>query len=313
MKLLRRIRVEEWITLGLIALAIGLMRLSGVPFGVRRVLDGIGLAYQQSALLLLMAAVPALIALHFTGRLKKRETNPLTWANLGELVRCNLSFVVCIFIYSNLKAALPRLNPYLFDDELLRIDRVLFFGHAPNQFLPLLRPHWLVRVMDEAYSSFFLFFPATMGLAFFLADRRALRTFVAGYVLCFYFGTALYYLAPSLGAIFTHAEWYAGLGPTRSAMIRDTLLREYRRVVLDPTHYQVKAFLGIGAFPSLHVAHVTVALTVARRHFAWALWLFAPVAAVMTLATMYFGWHYFFDLAGALVVAWAALKIISRR
>src|SRR5581483_7334069 len=186
-KLLRRIRVEEWITLGLIALAIGLMRLSGVPFGVRRVLDGIGLAYQQSALLLLMAAVPALIALHFTGRLKKRETNPLTWANLGELVRCNLSFVVCIFIYSNLKAALPRLNPYLFDDELLRIDRVLFFGHAPNQFLPLLRPHWLVRVMDEAYSSFFLFFPATMGLAFFLADRRALRTFVAGYVLCFYF------------------------------------------------------------------------------------------------------------------------------
>jgi membrane-associated phospholipid phosphatase len=306
-----KLRREEWITIALLPIAIGLMRAAGIPFGVKLVWSGIVSAYGQAAWLLWLASPIALTVLHLRGRMTNRETTPLTLANLWELARCNLTFIGCIFIYSNLKAALPRLNPFLFDAEMLRADTMIFFGHPPNQFLPSLRPDWLVRVMDEAYNSFFLFFPATMGLAFFLADRRALRTFVAGYVLCFYVGTALYYLAPSLGAVFTHAEWYVGMPPTRSALIRDTLMREYRRVLADPSHYRVKAFLGIGAFPSLHVAHVAVALTVARRHFPLALWIFAPVAAVMTLSTMYFGWHYFIDLLGAIVVAWIALGLLT--
>lgn len=309
---MRILRVEEWITLALLPLCALLMHLGGMPMSIGPVLTGVWLAYRQSFEILWQIAPIALVILHFSGRLARPETSPLTWRNLWALVRCNLSFIGCIIVYSNLKAALPVLNPHLFDDELLAADRLLFLGHPPNQWLPTLRPDWLVHLMDEAYTSFFLFFPVTMGLAFFLAQPRALRTFVAGYVICFYLGTAMYYLAPSWGAIFRHPEWYAGLPHTNSDRIRDTLMVQYHKVLVDKSTFHAKAFLGIAAFPSLHIAHVTVAMVVARRHFRPMLWVFAPVATVMAVSTMYFGWHYFIDLVGALVVAWAALKVVDK-
>jgi membrane-associated phospholipid phosphatase len=305
--------VEEWITLVLLPVCAWLMRLARVPLSVRPVMAGVWLAYQQSGELIWSIAPVALVVLHFTGRLARKETSPLSLGNLAELVRCSLTFMACILIYSNLKAVIPILNPNLFDEQLLAADRALFFGHAPNELLPHLRAPWLVHLMDEAYSSFFLFFPATMGLSFFLNDRRALRTFVAGYVLCFYLGVAFYYLAPSWGTVFSHPEWYLGLPRTRSDLIRDTLMREYRKVLTDPAHFHAKAFLGIAAFPSLHIAHVTVAVVVAWRHFRWTLWVFLPVAIVMGISTMYFGWHYFMDLVGAMVVAWLAFLILEGR
>jgi hypothetical protein len=206
----RRVRVEEWITLVLLPVCAWLMRVAQVPLSVRPVMAGVWLAYRQSGELLWSIAPVALIVLPFTGRLARKETSPLSLGNLGELVRCNLTFIACILIYSNLKAVIPILNPNLFDEQLLAADRALFFGHAPNELLPHLRAPWLVHLMDEAYTSFFLFFPVTMGLSFFLNDRRALRTFVAGYVLCFYLGSPSIIWRPPGGRCFVTPNGTSG-------------------------------------------------------------------------------------------------------
>ena len=65
-----------------------------------------------------------------------------------------------------------------------------------------------------------------------------------------------------------------------------------------------QVFMGIAAFPSLHVGHMALLTVVAIKRYP----IYAPVAALMAfltfVATMGFGWHYAVDSIGGVALAW---------
>jgi hypothetical protein len=69
-----------------------------------------------------------------------------------------------------------------------------------------------------------------------------------------------------------------------------------------------KAFGGIAAFPSLHVAHMALLAAIAWNAARPYAYLMVLMTVLTFVATMGFGWHYAVDAIGgvglALAVAW---------
>jgi len=73
-----------------------------------------------------------------------------------------------------------------------------------------------------------------------------------------------------------------------------------------------QVFMGIAAFPSLHVGHMAILTIVALRRYP----IYSPLAAVMTsltfVGTMAFGWHYAVDAFGGIALAWVVCALLWR-
>lgn len=74
-------------------------------------------------------------------------------------------------------------------------------------------------------------------------------------------------------------------------------------VVHNNGSFEARAFLGIAAFPSLHVAHMAIMLVVALRTVPfYALWMAWATTATF-IATIGFGWHYAIDGVAGILLA----------
>jgi membrane-associated phospholipid phosphatase len=73
-----------------------------------------------------------------------------------------------------------------------------------------------------------------------------------------------------------------------------------------------RAFAGIAAFPSLHVAHMAIMLWIAIRTIpAYAVWM-GWVTLTTTLATIGFGWHWVVDAPGGAILGIAVTEALYR-
>ncbi len=233
---------------------------------------------------------------------------------LGLVAVGMASFYVSYVAYRNLKGALPFARPQVYDEQLLRLDEWMAFGHDPALLLhDLLGTGTAAYVLSSAYLLYLLFVPLSLGAA--LVWGRNVRIgswYVTALCLNWLLGAVSYYLVPSLGPVFVHPERYAVLPETGVSLLQESLARARLEVLADPTG--ADAIAGVAGFASLHCSVVFTAVLMAHlARLPWfvkaSLWVFLLLTIT---ATAYFGWHYLIDDVAGLLIGAASVVIAER-
>ncbi|QNN54983.1 phosphatase PAP2 family protein [Nocardioides mesophilus] len=213
------------------------------------------------------------------------------------------SFFITYVSYRNLKNFLPRLGGELQDPVLHRIDQVLAFGHEPAVLLHgLLGEGVAAHVLAFVYLFFLPLSPAS--LVVWLVWSRNISYgywYATAHCLAWAFGTASYYLVPSLGPNFAYVWLYSDLDQTGVKSLQDALYNGRIDIIYNPFADSIQSVAG---FASLHVGIIlTLALitqyTVRHAWIRLAMWV---LFALTVVSTLYFGWHYIADdIAGAAI------------
>jgi hypothetical protein len=218
-----------------------------------------------------------------------------------------ISLLVPILINTTMcwKTAIPRFQPFAWDEALVQADLRLHFGTAPWQWLqPVLghpRVTWLVDLL------YYVWIPSMTGLVFWQAwsPHRRLRaqfflTYTLGWILL---GTVLATLLSSAGPCFYgqiagSPDPYAPLMhylrqvdlayPLISIEVQRILLQQYQQGAVTPWN-------AISAMPSMHVAMpVVFTLTAWRTHRLLGV-AFLVYALIVLIGSVHLGWHYAVD------------------
>jgi hypothetical protein len=219
-----------------------------------------------------------------------------------------LAYHVVYLCYHNLKSWVV-LNKSR-DAMLLEWDRWLFLGHSPAVLLhDLLGQHLAHYVLMVLYESFgtMVLIAIPMPVVFATRIRDGYVAMTAA-VWVWIFGTACYYLIPSLGPFNEAPEEFAGLPHT---MIQETQARymDQRAHLLAHPHAG-DAFAQVSAFASLHVGVTCVIFLMChyyglrRTTIAMGAFLFATI-----IATIYLGWHFFVDDPAGIAIAVLAVYL----
>lgn len=228
-----------------------------------------------------------------------------------------LAYHVVYVCYRNLKSW--DVFNHLRDDELLRLDRWLFFGHSPAVLLhDILGTQVAAYVLMVAYKSFTYLVPLSLVSSLVFLDRiRDGYVFLVSTLWLWILGVGSYYLIPTLGPFASAPAEFSQLTHTSITSTQAEYLAE-RSHLLD--HPQAgDAFASISAFASLHVAFTCLILLMLRYYgFGRAAKVMAGYLIAVIVATIYFGWHYVTDdIAGialaALAVLFGRLTVYPRR
>jgi membrane-associated phospholipid phosphatase len=192
------------------------------------------------------------------------------------------------------------------------LDKAIHFGHAPVRYmLSVARYEWLLQVMEINYD--LLWFIVCFGILFWIAtspraDTIRLRYFATFFCVWVIIGNIAAGIVPTAGPAFygfvtgdtvrfsgmldfigTSTDWFSAADAQRYLWS----LQETGRSGLGS---------GVSAFPSMHVALVSMnAMFAAERGVK-----LAVIAALYTLfimlSSVYLGWHYAIDGYGALLL-----------
>jgi PAP2 superfamily len=241
---------------------------------------------------------------------------------LLETVRLLIGGSLMLHVYCWIKVTIPVLHPRLFDAELWELDRRIFFGISPNIFfLNLFSSHAALRAVDMTYGPVFLT-GLLVAFGYFTSSpsNRLRIAFVTGHAVMWIAGAWLYVLVPSLGPAYRFPQvWleYANT-LTNTQGMQAQLWVNYTKVLrlrqrLPLTNGGLNIFLGIAAFPSMHVAFQTFIFLWFRRVWKWGELLFAIFVLMIFLGAMITGWHYLIDLIAGMLLAWLVWAWTSRR
>lgn len=220
-------------------------------------------------------------------------------------------FVVKSFIY--------LINPRVWDQQLASLDRFVHLGLDPGSLLPaLLDSPPLLHVLDVVYSG--LYFPLLVvytALLLALAGPRYKLTFAAAFTYVWVLGGVLYVLVPSWGPVFVSPSDYqqALLHMPLTVSVQVHLFEEISSLVNHPLAPRTVVFGCVAAFPSLHVAVISLfalaSRTVSRRWFYWNLVLLG----IMVVGSVVTGYHYLVDAWAGMILAagawWLANATLS--
>jgi len=230
-------------------------------------------------------------------------------------------------IFTCMKSLLNEVVPFHSDAVLAKLDTALFFGHDPWRLLsPLIDNRAAIRIIQNLYlTGWLLALVGFVGAVSFAKGLRAIRLrffltyFTAWIVLGNLVAAAFMSAGPAFyaaltgdrsryGGLLGHLAFSKGL-PNSSITMQHILWSDY-------TQGQIAPGAGISAFPSLHVAMVTLfALTAFRidRRLGIAMAFFA---AVIFTGSVALGWHYAIDgLVSAIFVstAWFGIGALEPR
>ncbi|MCY7401244.1 MAG: phosphatase PAP2 family protein [Nocardioides sp.] len=219
-----------------------------------------------------------------------------------------LAYHLVYLCYHNLKSWLVFQEPR--DDMLQRWDRWLFLGHSPAVLLhDLLGQHVAAYVLTAVYVSFSSVVSVSLVAALVLPVQiRQGYVYLASAMWVWILGVGAYYLVPSLGP-FSHApDDFAGLARTMTDDTQAHYLAQRARLLAQPQAHDATA--QIAAFASLHVAVVLMIVLMARYYgLRRAATVLSVYLAGTMVATVYLGWHFVVDLAGGVVIAYAAVAL----
>lgn len=246
-----------------------------------------------------------------------------------DLVRRLSHAVLAIFlttmfflVFTMLKTTMPNIIPFWADPLMAGIDRAIHFGHDPWALTHMLQPwinaEWAGRIYFSAWAGPAMFLPVLL----ILIDGNTARVnrFIWLYAFAWIvLGNLLALAFLSVGPVYYDrllgGDAFAGLtgalagsGVTEGPMgvVQERLWSLYTTGAQD-------AGSGISAFPSVHIAMISViALYVAER---WR-WL-APVSGLLVLTylflSVYLGWHYAIDGYVSLAAVSGAWVWLRRR
>lgn len=242
----------------------------------------------------------------------------------GEVVRERLSmanlrftFVGLVSWYAtyaavrNLKADVPFANHHLFDADFDRLDRALFLGRQPSAVLhDVLGTHVAAHVLSVFYLLWIAALPISLAVVLVWARRDRISSWwLTAVSIDWLIGVLLNYAAPTVGPIYRRTEDFAGLANTATGALQQSMWDERLAMIADPAHAEV--LQNIAAFASLHVAIATTACVVAHRaglHPAL-VWGLRAFLAITMVATVYFGWHYVYDVLAGFLLGIVAARL----
>jgi hypothetical protein len=235
---------------------------------------------------------------------------------LTDTIRIVIFSAMSVHTYGWIKLAVPLIHARLFDRELWDIDQAIFFGHSPNiLFLDLSSNPIVLRLFDWTYAYVFVASIFITSIFFTSAPDRGLRiAFMNSNTLMWIVGSWLYVAIPSLGPAYRFPEVWLPLSKllSHTQELQRILMTNYQHVL---RHEPVSIFLGIGAFPSLHVAFEVLVWLWMRRVWRLGAIIFAIFSVIIFVGSVVTGWHYLIDsLAGVALAAacYAAVAIRKR-
>lgn len=249
-------------------------------------------------------------------------SNPAIFLNAVPLLAAMVVFNKAML---DLKPSISAIAPFSWDTWLAESDRLIHLGHDPWVLLqPVLGYPIVSSAISLVYCFWFLamftfwFWFAFEGrytdlrLRFFLAYMLA--WWLGGGLMALYFSSAgpVYYgrigLTPDVFApLMTYLHGVKQALPMWALDTQEFLWRSY--TVRD------EPFLGISAFPSMHVATAAlIALSSFHLNKRLGYWM-CLFCAVILIGSVHLGWHYALDGYAGIVIAvaawWVAEKIVA--
>jgi hypothetical protein len=319
LRLVRAIRPEEWILFVLWLLVAGLCFQTGTSIDFQWLF--IKYLRHFGSYALVMIGVSRVVFLyvddwHPSDERKQRFKRMLfgepgdhtkTLRNDLELMRGLLILFANLSLYSNLKARIPFIDPTIGDDIFIQVDAVLFGAGSAEALVNFTkaRPEfadWLGGVYRHDY----IWMVGLLWVAYFRRDARAMRWIFGATALTYMVAILITVMHPSYGPFFLESDRFAWANDTPVGQPQRSLKRFYYgnlAKVEQGEEIYGKIFLGIAAFPSLHVGHMCIMGIIALRLAPlYAVWL-AGVTLVTWMATVAFGWHYWVDALGGAAIA----------
>lgn len=236
-----------------------------------------------------------------------------------------LIVMIFMYVFANIKAAIPILNPFAWDTYFAQLDSTLHFGTQPWVWLqPLLGYAPVTYLININYNLWFLV-TWLMWVHFAFADRPSeLRTrfFLSFFAMWIFIGGVLAIWFSSAGPCFygrlgLTPDPFAGLMaylrgvnevmPVWAIPVQDELWRGYSddSVIVR----------GISAMPSMHNGSALLYALAGYQVSRFAGRLLSAHAILIFIGSIHLGWHYAVDsyLAWALTLAiWFAMAPVSR-
>jgi len=215
--------------------------------------------------------------------------------------------------FRNLKSYVPFVNDRLWDRELGDLDQLLWLGHDPATVLHhVLGTGWSAHFLSFIYVAWIAFVPVSLAIALVWTRRTGAGAwYVTAIAVDWLLGVVVYYLVPSLGPIYTSPQDFASLPDTWVTSLENDLWTDRIAVLADPVG--AGRVQTIAAFASLHVAIMVTATVMAHLFRLAKPWkVLAWVCLVLTvISTVYWGWHFFVDTLGGVVLGSAAVWIAA--
>jgi hypothetical protein len=282
------------------------------------------------AYFLAILAAFLMLSLAFTG-LRARWTEPdrtpfgpawrarvrrehLTAQRAWDFVRAFAMLKLMLVVYSALKQSIPRMNPVLYDEQLLEAELLLHLGWNPMTWLAeTFQGTAFVWFMDRLYVTWYLVKAPVLAVFILTRDRALHARFFSAYFLVWILGGLSAVLLPSLGPVYLHPEWFAELEMPIARLLQGELWSHYEQLLAAPEQYQVMIYQGIAAFPSVHVAAVALFTIFLHRVHPALGWMMGGYAALILVGSVLLGWHYAIDGWFGILLAWALAWLVGRR
>jgi hypothetical protein len=276
------------------------------------------LAASLSVEVLVCIAVRSVIALARRDRAWFRRIVRRDW--ILDTVRIVGFGALAFFDYGWMKLVVPVYHPVLFDEQLWQVDRLLFLGLSPAEFMVnLFSGPAVLAAVDWSYSNIFLV-SLFVGFGYFASEpsRRIRMAFANGNTVLWLTSAWLYLAIPSLGPAFRFPDiWFAHSEALRVTQgLQTVLMRNYQNVIAAASGRpagRIVIMYGVAAFPSMHVAFQAYMFLWMRRLWTSGEVLFGVFALVIFLGSMITGWHYLIDGIVGLVMAVAVYRLVWRR
>ncbi len=224
-----------------------------------------------------------------------------------------VAWYVAYVAFRNLKSYVPFVNRRLWDDQLARLDKVLFLGQDPAGVLhDILGTHWAAWVLTAVYLLWIGLLPATLAIALVWTRRSTTgEWFVTAISLDWLLGVAAYYLLPTLGPVYADPAQFADIATTPNTEVQQMLMDDRVAVLADP--WAAGTLQTIAAFASLHVGMMMTICLIAelvglRRGWRISAWV---VFVLTVLSTIYLGWHFSVDAIGGVVLGAAGVWLAA--
>ncbi|WP_456694805.1 phosphatase PAP2 family protein [Aeromicrobium sp. P5_D10] len=219
-----------------------------------------------------------------------------------------LAYHLVYTFYRNLKSWNAFRTQY--DDELLKLDRWLFFGHDPAQLLhDLFGEQVAPHIFRAIYESFSIMVPISFVAALVFAPRiREGYVFLTSAMWVWILGVGSYYLIPAIGPFDSAPHLFAGLDPTSVTATQAKYMAERAELLSDPG--LADSFASIGAFASLHTGFTFLVVLMMRYYgFHRISQILGVYLVAVMVSTIYLGWHFVLDDVAGLLIAWAAVRL----
>lgn len=220
-------------------------------------------------------------------------------------------FAVTFVVFIQLKHLTPFLRSSVYDEDFIRAERALFSGKLSGELLQTMLGASVAPMLSQAYMFFYPFMALVTMYVVLQRNEPFRQRFALSFALTWILGIFLVYLVPTWGPCFSIPEMNSSLPMTEVSKMQAELWM-HRAYALQKPQASEAVFL-ISGFPSIHLAIPLLCAWIFRReHYIFFLLSFVT-AGVTLLTTLYFGWHFFFDDLGSVLLCGLALGLSSQR